>query len=265
MRKGLSILLLLWIGAAVHSQSTGFSDFSFTMPPDMEEAMLHADMALMKLDGRIPMRFSNALDGKAIAGAAVEIPGIGSFVTDSRGIISFPKREDGSFTLVFTKAGFIPTAIAFKIQVSTVINNWYAISPELAGDFRFVLDWGEKPADLDIHWEKQGGYHISYRNMRTPADGSAKLDRDDMSGYGPETVTVDRAEASGVYHLYVIDYTNGSNSRSTVLSGSGATIRVYSRNRLLETFTVPSSGNGYRWNVCDVVQNRIVPVGTISR
>ncbi|MDR2797071.1 MAG: hypothetical protein LBB80_01890 [Treponema sp.] len=264
MRKGISSLLLLWIGMAVYSQSTGFPDFSFTMP-DMEKAMVLSDMALMKLDKLIPMRFGNALDGKPIPGATVEIPGIGSFVTDSRGIISFPEQGDGSFTLVFTKPGFIPTAIPFKIQLSTVINNWYSISPELPGDFRFVLDWGERPADLDLHWEKQGGYHISYRNMRSPADGSAKLDRDDTSGYGPETITVARAEGNGVYHLYVIDYTNGGNSGSSALSRSGATIRVYSHNRLLETFTAPASGNGYRWNVCDVVQNRIVPVGTIGR
>ncbi|MDR1986651.1 MAG: hypothetical protein LBP88_06745 [Treponema sp.] len=263
MKKGLIALLLLRIAAAAYSQ-TGFPDFSFTIP-DMERAMVLSDMALMKLDKRIPMRFGNALDGKPIPGASVEIPGIGSFVTDTRGIISFPEQEDGSFTLLFTKPGFIPTSILFKIQLSTVINNWYSISPELPGDFRFVLDWGERPADLDLHWEKQGGYHISYRNMRSPADGSAKLDRDDTSGYGPETITVTRAEGNGVYHLYVIDYTSGGNSSSTALSRSGAAIRVYSQNRLLETFTVPSSGNGYRWNVCDLVQNRIVPVGTIGR
>ncbi|MDR0722420.1 MAG: hypothetical protein LBF75_06445 [Treponema sp.] len=263
MKKRIMAVLLLWIGAAVYSQSTGFPDFSFTMP-DVEKAMVLSDMALMKLDKRIPMRFGNALDGKPIPGAAVEIPGIGSFVTDTRGIISFPEQADGSFTLVFTKPGFIPTAIPFTIQLSTVINNWYSISPELSGDFRFVLDWGERPADLDLHWEKQGGYHISYRNMRSPADGSAKLDRDDTSGYGPETITVARAEGNGVYHLYVIDYTNRANSGSPALSRSGATIRVYSHNRLVETFTVPASGNGYRWNVCDLLQNRILPVGTIG-
>ncbi|MDR2393663.1 MAG: hypothetical protein LBD93_05875 [Treponema sp.] len=263
MKHRIHILLLLWIPAAVYGQSTGFPDFSFGMP-DVEKAMVLSDMALMKLDKRIPMRFGNALDGKPIAGGQVEIPGVGSFVTDSRGIISFPEQADGNYTLVFTKKGFIPTAIPFKIQLSTVIFNWYSISPELQGDFRFVLDWGERPADLDLHFEKEGGYHISYRNMRTAADGSGKLDRDDTSGYGPETITVARAEAGGVYHLYVIDYTNRNNSASPALSRSGATIRVYSQNRLLETFTVPDAGNGYRWNVCDISQNRIVQVNRIG-
>lgn len=263
MKHKISMFLLLCIQAAVYSQSNGFPDFSFNMP-DIERATVLSDMALMKLDKRIPMRFGNALDGKAIAAAQVEIPGIGSFVTDNRGLISFPEQADGTYTLFFTKAGFIPTAIPFKVQLSTVINNWYSISPELQGDFRFVLDWGERPADLDLHFEKQGGYHISYRNMRSPADGSAKLDRDDTSGYGPETITVARAEGNSAYHLYVIDYTNRSNSASPALSRSGATIRVYSQNRLVETFTVPASGNGSRWNVCDLSQNRIVPVNRIG-
>jgi hypothetical protein len=266
MKKTIAVLCAaLRIGTAVYSQSAGSPDFSFGMSPDVEKAMILSDMALMKLDGLIPMRFANALDGKPIPGARVEIPGIGSFVTDYRGIISFPKHEDGTFTLVFSKAGFITTPIPFKIQVSTVINNWFSVSPGLNGDFRFVLDWGERPSDLDIHFEKQDGYHISYRNMRTVADGSAKLDRDDTTGYGPETITVARAEPAGTYRLYVIDYTAGGNSASTALSRSGATVRVYNNDRLLYTFTAPPSGNGYRWNVCDIVQNQIAPVGTIGR
>ncbi|MDR2448121.1 MAG: hypothetical protein LBD58_12680 [Treponema sp.] len=264
MSKKASVLLFaaLWIGTAAYSQSM---DFSFA-GSDMEKAMILSDMAIMKLDGLIPMRFANALDGKPIPGATVDIPEIGRFVTDSRGIIAFPKREDGSFTMVFTKEGFITTSIPFRIQISTVINNWFSISPGMDGDFRFVLDWGEKPADLDIHLEKQGGYHISYWNMRTLSDGSAKLDRDDRSGYGPETITVARAENNGVYHLYVIDYTNRNDGTSTALSRSGATIRMYNSDRLLYTFTVPSSGGGgRRWNVCDIVRNRIEPVNAIER
>lgn len=256
--------MALSIGTTVYSQSTGFTDLPFG-GTDMEKAMILSDMALMKLDKLIPMRFANALDGKPIPGATVDIPGIGVFVTDNRGIISFPQQADGSFTMVFSKTGFITTSIPFKIQLSTVINNWYSISPGLEGDFRFVLDWGEKPRDLDIHLEKQNGYHISYRNMRSTADGSAKLDRDDINGYGPETITVARAEASGIYRLYVIDFTNRADPNSPALSRSGATIRVYSNNRLLDTFTAPSEGIGYRWNVCDILQNRLAPVGTIGR
>jgi hypothetical protein len=257
--------MALGLGALAYSQSPGIPDFSFSLGPDVERAMVLSDMALMKLDKLIPMRFGNALDGNPIPAAQVDIPGIGSFVTDNRGIIAFPERADGTFTLVFSKEGFITSSITFRIQLNTVIHNWFSISPEMRGDFRFVLDWGERPADLDIHLEKQGGYHISYRNMRNMTDGSVKLDRDDTSGYGPETITVARAEAGGVYHLYVIDYTNSGRGSSTALSNSGATIRVYNSSQLLDAFTVPGGGSGFRWNVCDIVQNRIVPVNTVGR
>jgi hypothetical protein len=101
--------------------------------------------------------------------------------------------------------------------------------------------------------------------MRSAADGSVKLDRDDTTGYGPETVTVVQAEPAGVYQLYVIDYTNSGRPSSAALSRSGATVRVYSSDRLLNTFTVPASGSGYRWNVCAIEQNMIVPVNTVGR
>ncbi|MDR1126871.1 MAG: hypothetical protein LBL06_01960 [Treponema sp.] len=263
-RTSTFLLTALWIGTTAYSQISGFTDFPFG-GTDVEKAMILSDMALMKLDKLIPMRFANALDGRPIPGGRVDIPGIGVFTTDARGIISFPQREDGTFTMVFSKDGFITTSIPFKIQLSTVINNWFSISPGLEGDFRFVLDWGERPADLDIHFEKEGGYHISYRNMRSLADGSAKLDRDDTSGYGPETITVERAESSGRYRLYVIDYTDRSAPDSAALSRSGATIRVYRNNQLLDSFTAPTEGLGNRWNVCEIVQNRVVSVGTIGR
>ncbi|MDR0785604.1 MAG: hypothetical protein LBE74_06965 [Treponema sp.] len=266
MMKKTSVLLLtaLLIGTTTYGQSADWTDSPFG-GTNVEKAMILSDMALMKLNGLIPMRFANALDGRPIPGATVNIPGIGVFITDDRGIISFPQREDGAFTLVFSKDGFITTSIPFKIQVSTVINNWFSVSPGLEGDFRFVLDWGERPADLDIHFEKEGGYHISYRNMRSLTDGSAKLDRDDTSGYGPETITVERAEAGGRYRLYVIDYTNRNVPNSAALSRSGATIRVYRNNQLLDTFVSPTENLGNRWNVCEIVQNRVVPVGTIGR
>ncbi|MDR3341702.1 MAG: hypothetical protein LBT14_02740 [Treponema sp.] len=257
MKKAIMMVFAgLWVGVLVYSQMPDFDD--------MEEVMVRSDMALMQLDGLIPMRFGNALDGKPIANATVDIEGIGSFVTDSRGIITFPQRDDGRFSLVFLKPGFITTTINFQIQLSLVYNNWYSISPRLQGDFRFVLDWGEEPADLDIHFEREGGYHISWRNMHSAADGSVKLDRDDRNGYGPETITVVKAEAAHVYTLYVVDYTHLGNRSSRALSRSGAVIRLYNSARLLNTFTVPQDGQGTRWNVCRIVGGAVVPVNTIQ-
>jgi hypothetical protein len=228
-------------------------------------SMIKSDMALMEFDGSIPMRFANALDGQGIPGAEVALPGVGTFTTDQRGIIALPPIRDGTYTITFSKSGFITTPIEFKVQLGRVVFNWFSISPGLNGRaFRFVLDWGERPSDLDIHLEKRGEYHISYYNLRTSADGNASLDRDDTSGYGPETITVTRAEGTAIYDLYIINYSDQHNPASDNLSRSGAVLRVYGDDRLLYTLPI-SQGPGIRWNVLRIEGNQIHVVNTITR
>jgi hypothetical protein len=212
----------------------------------------------LKMDGLIPMRFANALDGSAIPGAQVSIEGIGDFVTNSYGIITFPEQDDGEFTLVFSKPGFITTNISFEIKLNTVFNNRYSISPSMRGDYlRIVMDWGESPADLDLHLEKEGGYHISYRGMQTVEDGTAKLDCDEQHGFGPETITIREMDLEKLYRVYVIDYTNLKRGNSRDLSQSDVVIRVYGRDRLLNTFRVPQNRTGNRWDVFRIIRGEI--------
>jgi hypothetical protein len=215
-------------------------------------------MMRLKMQGLIPLRFANALDGKPIAGAQIAIEGIGNFVTNSEGLITFPERDDDFFTLVFSKEGFITTPITFEIKLKNVFNGRYSVSPVLRGDYlRIVLDWGERPADLDLHFEKDGGYHVSYWNTHSAEDGSVLLDRDDQDSFGPETITVMETDTRSTYRLYVTDYTNLGNSFSRALSQSGAVVRVYNRERLLNTFTVPLNRSGNRWDVFRIVQGAI--------
>jgi hypothetical protein len=100
--------------------------------------------------------------------------------------------------------------------------------------------------------------------MRSAADGTVTLDRDDRDGYGPETITVAEVESAGVYDLYIVDYTNRQSPGSEQLSRSGAVLRVYLEDHLAHTFPVPS-GAGVRWNVFRIERNRIQPVNTLGR
>ncbi|GHU25950.1 hypothetical protein FACS1894164_16330 [Spirochaetia bacterium] len=242
MKKILLLCAGLCVGIAVYGQTTVGEDLA-----------IQRRLMGLKMSGLIPMRFANAVDGKPIAGAQIAIEGIGDFVTNNEGIITFPERDDGYFSLIFSKQGFITTAIDFEIKLNNVFGNRFSISPELPRGFRIVLDWGEHPADLDLHLEKAGGYHISYWNMHSADDGTAFLDRDDRHSFGPETITVERIESTGVYDIYIIDYTNRNLSNSYALSQSGAVVRVYGDNRLLRTFRVPENRPGMRWDVCRIV------------
>jgi len=216
-------------------------------------------MMNLKMDGLIPLRFSNALDGKPVEGAKVTVNGIGKFTTDMEGIISFPEQKDGFYTLEFSKQGFITSKIEFEVKLNNVFSNRFSVSPVMRGDYmRIVLDWGQRPADLDLHLEKEGAYHISYRNMRNAADGSVTLDRDAMHGFGPETITIMETDLQSVYKIYVHDYTNQSSSASTELARSGAVIRVYGRNGLLRSFNVPQNIIGSKWEVFRIINGEIV-------
>jgi len=215
-------------------------------------------MMKLKMDGLIPLRFINALDGKPVNGAQVDVNGIGTFTTDSLGIIIFPEQEDGFYTLDFSKQGFITSKIEFEVKLNNVFTNNISVSPLLKDDYmRIVLDWGQRPSDLDLHLEKDGGYHISFRNMRSADDGSVLLDHDALNGFGPETITITKTDLRSTYRLYVHDYTNGSSSSSTELARSGAVIRVYGRNGLLRTFYVPSNLRGTKWDVFKIVNGEI--------
>jgi hypothetical protein len=247
------VIMALWLCAGL-----GMAAFAQTSGEDL--AVLNRMMRL-KMDGLIPLRFTNALDGKPIDGATIDVAGIGVFVTNLAGIISFPEQEDGFYTLTFSKAGYISTELEFEVKLNNVFSNRISISPVMRGDYlRIVLDWTDKPADLDLHLEKgpgsdgSRGYHLSSWNMHSADDGSALLDRD---GFGPETITVMEMDFSRVYEVYIMDYTNRNSADSRALSNSGAVVRVYNREGLVNAFVVPSNRAGRQWNVCRIVNGRL--------
>jgi hypothetical protein len=254
MKKYSIAILFILLGLSLFAQSS-----------KKEELQTLNRLLNFKMQGLIPMRFANALDNAPIAGALIEIEGIGNFTTDTGGIITFPQREDGAFTLVFSKEGFITTSIKFSIRLSTVVHNRFSISPVMTGDYyRIVLDWGDNPADLDLHLEKSGGYHISWQDMHNAADGSVTLDRDDRNGFGPETITIMETGIASSYLVYVVDYTNLSKTNSRALSQSTAVVRLYNRDRLILSFEIPSGSAGVRWDVFKIAQGQVTAIDTIG-
>jgi hypothetical protein len=223
-----------------------------------EDLAVLSRMMKMKMDGLIPLRFVSALDAKSIEGATVVVEGIGTFTTNREGIISFPEQEDDFYTLEFSRRGFITSRIEFEVINNNVYNGRFSISPVMQGDYmRIVLDWGERPADIDLHLVKEGSYHVSYWDMHSSADGSVTLDRDDRDGFGPETITIMVTDLRAVYQIYVHDYTNKDRASSSDLSRSGAAVRVYDRDGLVRSFYVPANRPGVLWEVFKIVGGEI--------
>ena len=264
----LAWLMILLAEALIFAQDFDFDGFGSAPGfSSSNKAMDKANDFQDTMEGRIPLRFFNALNRAPIGGAAVSIPNVGTFTTSAEGKITFPKIPDGVYTLTFSKQGFITTDIDFRVQLGGVVFNWYNISPDIPGiNYRIVLEWGEKPADLDLHFVKTGGsgsYHISYVDMKSAEDYNAVLDRDDRTGYGPETITIGKIDNNASYTCYVHDYTNRGKTNSTQMPQSGALVRVYSNNRLMGTYQIPAGGKGTKWNVFKIEKGVLSSVNTV--
>ncbi|MEW6265657.1 MAG: hypothetical protein AB1641_21500 [Thermodesulfobacteriota bacterium] len=113
-----------------------------------------------------------------------------------------------------------------------------------------VLTWGESPHDLDSHLidtvTNGEQVHVAYYRKEQPP--YANLDVDDTNSYGPETVTITQMIDGGFTYI-VHDYTNRSNSSSSALSYSSATVKVYTSNGEQRVFYVPTGKIGTSWTV----------------
>ncbi len=221
------------------------------------------------MNDEISLYFSDSQTAKPIKGLEIHLESEDSdfeetATTDRKGFATFSDLDDGEYIVTINSDIYVEEEFYLEILAGIPLTWRFSVTkaPE-SGSLRIVLDWGENPRDLDLHLEQSGGYHISYRDSRTAADGSAWLDVDCISGYGPETITVGKWTRGKVYTVYVVDYTDRSRTYSDALSKSGATVRVYNENGLVKSFSVPS-GNGNRWDICTIKNGEVTDAGTIS-
>lgn len=140
------------------------------------------------------------------------------------------------------------------------------MTPTISSDsFRIVLTWGENPSDLDSHVEGMlsdgNPFHVFY-NYKSQYDGDVEvcnLDVDDISSYGPETITLNPTNENPYYYYIHRYYGFGT------VASSGAQVKVYQGGNLLATFNVPTDqGNDDYWNVFAIVNGELVVQNTIT-
>lgn len=182
--------------------------------------------------------------------------------TNSNGFYTTSKLPAGNYCIqikderegIKKQDKYLSDIFNIKILGNKTINNQNAtVSKKLNdGQLRIVLEWGEKPLDLDSHLlgpkSDNGTFHIYYRNKKfTDSKGlRAELDVDDTTSYGPETTTIYIPE-DGVYNFYVHNY-SGTPSINT----SNATVKVYTgiKNEPAYIFEVPTNDTTYnKWKV----------------
>lgn len=233
---------------------------------DFDDALAEVGAPKDEASERLTLRFFNALDGKPISGGQVTIAGFAEpFTTDGEGKVLFPiPEEDGKKKVVFAREGYVTSEFEIEIEVHSLFFNRFSVSPSLDKEYvRIVLDWDAKPADLDGHLVKLGadGYHVSYRDMTTSKDGAAHLDRDDLDGYGPETITITRVDGAATYEYLVHDFSNAGNKQDKELGKSKATVKVYAQARLVGVYQVPRDSTGNFWRVFAIEKGQIKLLG----
>jgi hypothetical protein len=211
----------------------------------------------------------DATNNAGIANATVQLyEGQGNYgavvdtrTSDAQGNYSFANLPAGVYTVAVIASDYSDCGrIAIPLQASANVNQNVVCSPLIGAQaVRIVLTWGSNPSDLDAHLtgpnaSDAGRFHVYYLTSSRGSTTSApfaKLDTDERTGYGPETITLTQMNA-GVYRFSVHDYSNRSSATSTALGNSGAKVELYLPGRLQpRTFFVPNQ-RGNLWAVFEL-------------
>ena len=191
-----------------------------------------------ELNEVITFSVKDAVSCKIVKGAKVNFGGV-ALTTNKKGQFSVPLSvlNDGQKIKMLVKAtDYIPLLKKLEVEVGTIRGNKILLSPKLApSSVRFVLSWTDKPKDMDIHLVNDD-FHISFRNTKSIA-GRAKLDRDAMRGFGPETITLEEVNENSTYSLYVDRYS----SRGKI--DGNVEVQVYIDNRLNKVVKLPKTSS----------------------
>jgi len=193
----------------------------------------------------------DATTANPLPNVLVTVDGTGlSDLTDGSGNYLIPGVPSGARSVTAALEGYVTISQDVDIDcgVTNLLN--FALSPNLPPDeLRIVLTWGEVPHDLDAHlWLPLATpYHVYYFNPGSLTTFPfAHLDVDDITSYGPETITV-KQWYPGAYIYAVCNY-----SGEAELTVSEALVHVYLGANLVATYDVPTSGYGKWWYAFDI-------------
>ncbi len=214
----------------------------------------------------------DAVRGSAapIANASVTL-GNQTLQTNAQGQVTFSGLPPSPFTVNATAGNYVAASQSITLTCAAGGNLMaIALSPSNpnsgglgAGQFRVILTWGQNPSDLDSHLTGPAAdgttrWHVYY-GQKTSGD-MCGLDVDDVSSFGPETVTCPRTGTTGtslrpgVYRYSVHHYSGTGN-----IGNSNASVRLEFAGGQQYRFTpppVPSyRGPGDVWTVFELTVN----------
>ena len=175
------------------------------------------EFAFKELDSKIVLSFRDAVDCSALTNVNVNIFNQ-EFITNNKGEVSLPippKDLNFAVSLEAKEDGYMRLEQKVDVAIGTFSNVKFLLTKQIPlSSARVVLSWNENPTDLDLHI-KSDDFHISYRNKNVPKY-IAKLDQDSTSGFGPETITINKLNKDKRYDIFVYNYSqNGKLDNKT--------------------------------------------------
>jgi hypothetical protein len=214
---------------------------------------------------------SNAANGAVISGVTVTNSLDGEVqTTNGSGVYSFSNLSPGSQTFTFSATSYTSQSPSFTIESSATANgNLSLLNSTLSTDkIAVVLTWGSIPQDLDSYLYVPTGVsttvEIKHNNTGNISSAPfAKLDVDDTSSNGPETVTINYESGSTnyarTYRYFVRNYDKVDNDTTADFKYSDGFVRVYKDGVLSKEFTASKTSELQYWHVFDMASD-----GTIT-
>ncbi len=225
----------------------------------------------------------NAQTNEALSGVSVKVLNgwdaaddavqVTSGTTDAGGKFSYSGIDAGYYTVVMTLDGYTEARFNATFNEGTNNDNIGCLSRRnlAEGQYRVVLTWGVYPTDLDSHlYGKTAAeaVHVYYAHRDDSINNeNINLDRDDVTSYGPETITfnvVDNIEAAYEYFIHWYSYADTYD-----WSRTEARVDVYRSNEQIASYTVPpapstNSGSYRYWRVFKIENGRFDTINSYT-
>ena len=200
----------------------------------------------------------NPVTGEPVAGATVQALRDGVQLaeteSDSEGDFSMD-FSPGPVQILASKEGSMEFKTGAMLLPRMVASQRILLPPSLpAGAAGIVLVWDKVIPDMDLHMSTPWGCNVDWTNFvctNPGGPGKAHLDRDDMYGGGPETMTIDEP-APGNFKVFVHRYSSGD------IMLSKAQVYVFQSDGRIFQFSLENDDgavegdDGDIWNVCEI-------------
>jgi hypothetical protein len=208
-----------------------------------------------ELDGKLILSLKDAVNCQPIANASVVVEG-NTYQSDYAGNVELTgvgfDFMSENMDMVISQQKYATYKGKLRFEAGTVIKRRFLLSKKMdVGNWRFVLTWAKSPKDLDLHL-KSNDFHVSYRNKK--GSSVAKLDRDALNGFGPETISLTKTKTK-IEQKYML-YVNNFSARD--FYNSYASVDVYQGSSLMHSLRLPNTS---KRNVLvgEIINHQFVP------